>query len=456
MPLKNQGFNYIKLVLRDEFLALKELFIERKIFLIIVIAILLATILLLKPFPPRSVTLTTNKSTEYAYTRLAEAFRDSLEENGLKVDLIATAGTIENANLLENPNSDVNVALIQGGAISNEQSQKFYSLGSIAYEPVWIFCRKDLVKTPQEFKDLARLNLKVGLGPEGGGTLPLVKRLFEVNGIEIASRNNFRVSSYEADFEDLLKSKLDCTIEVMPYRDEKVQTLLRNPKITLLGIPDAKAYQMSVPYLEKLVLPAHSVDIAKSIPYKDISLIATTTTLAVKKDLNEDVQTLLLVTVRDCLQDFKSLFFASRGEFPKYMDPSIPMSPVARQFYNQGVPQIYSHLPFFLAGFTNRLWIFLLTAFALLYPLAKLNMKLRSINYEIKQSPYLEELLSIERKITASQLAKSDAEHLLQRLEKLNKQVISERIPIGMENSYFNLISSIELVRRKITSNSRD
>jgi hypothetical protein len=137
------------------------------------------------------------------------------------------------------------------------------------------------------------------------------------------------------------------------------------------------------------------------------------------------------------------------------MDPSIPISPVARKFYNQGVPQIFSHLPFFLAGFTNRLWIFLLTTFALLYPLAKLNMKLRSINYEIKQNPYLEELLSIERKIAASQLVKSDAEYLLHRLEKLNKQVISERIPIGMENSYFNLLSAIELVRNKISSKLR-
>jgi len=453
--LKNHGFNYIRLVLRDEFLALKELFIERKIFLILVIVILITIVIVLKPFPPRTVTITTNINSEYAYTRLAEYFKVRLEKNGLKVNLIATAGSVESAGLLENPKSDVNIALIQGGAISNEQSQKFYSLGSIAYEPVWIFCRKDLVKMPQEFKDLARLNLNVGLGPAGGGTFPLVKRLFDVNEIDIANRSNFRVSSYETDVDDLQKSKLDCAIEVMPYFDKKVQSLLRNPKIALIGATDAKAYQMSLPYIEKLVIPAHSIDIAKSIPEKDISLIATTTTLAVTKDLNEDVQTLILVSARDSLQDAKNLFFASRGEFPKYMDPSIPISPVARSFYNQGIPPLFNDLPFFLAAFINRLWVFMLTAFALIYPLAKLNMKLRFTNYEIKQQPYFEELLSIEKKIITSHLVKSDAQYLLQRLDRLNKKVISERIPIGMENSYFNLLSAIELVRNKILSNPK-
>lgn len=453
--MNNQGFDYIKLVMRDEFLALKELFIERKIFLIVIISILISIVVFLKPFPPLTVTLTTVNNSDYAYARFSEYLRDGLEKKGIKANLIVTAGSVENANLLESPKSDVNIALIQGGALSNEQSQKFYSLGSVMYEPVWIFCRKDLAKVPQELKDLARLNLTVGLGPAGGGTLPLVRRLFAVNEIDITNRSNFRVSSYEADVDDLLNSTLDCAIEVMPYFDKKVQSLLRNPKITLIDAPDAKAYQMSLSYIEDLVIPAHSIDIAKSIPNKDITLIATTATLAVKKDLNEDVQTLLLVSARDRSQETQNLFFASRGEFPKYMDPSIPLSPVARSFYNDGLPPLFSHLPFFLAGFINRLWIFMLTAFALLYPLAKLNMKLRSTNYAIKQQPYFEELLSIERKITNSHLDKSDVDNLLQQLDVLNQKVISERIPIGMETSYFSLLNAIELIRNKILANLR-
>jgi TRAP-type uncharacterized transport system substrate-binding protein len=453
--LSNQGFDYIKLVLRDEFLALKELFIERKIFLIVVIAILISILAFLKPFPPLSVTLTTVKDSDYAYARYAQYLRDELEQKGLKVNLVVTAGSVENANLLESPKSDVSITFIQGGALSHEQSKKFYSLGSVFYEPVWIFCRKDLVKLPKDLIDLARLNLQVGLGPAGGGTLPLIRRLFAVNDIDISNRSNFRVSSYEADADDLLNSKLDCAIEVMPYFDKKVQSLLRNPKISLIDAPDAKAYQMSLSYIEDLVIPAHSIDIAKSIPDKDITLIATTTTLAVKKDLNEDIQNLLLVSARNRSQESQNLFFSSRGEFPKYMDPAIPLSPVARSFYNDGLPALFSHLPFFLAGFINRLWVFMLTAFALLYPLAKLNMKLRSTNYVIKQQPYFEELLSIERKITTSHLDKSDADNLLQQLDMLNQKVISERIPIGMESSYFSLLGAIELVRNKISSNPR-
>jgi hypothetical protein len=82
-------------------------------------------------------------------------------------------------------------------------------------------------------------------------------------------------------------------------------------------------------------------------------------------------------------------------------------------------------------------------------------MKLRSTNYVIKQQPYFEELLSIERKITTSHLDKSDADNLLQQLDMLNQKVISERIPIGMESSYFSLLGAIELIRNKISSNPR-
>jgi len=448
--MNNQAFHYLKSILRDEFLAIKELFIERKLFLFAIATILLVIAIILKPFPPRSVSLATSNSLDNSYKAIADKFKSTLESHGVKANLIVSSGTVESANLLQDPKSAVDVALIQGGAISHEQAQQFYSLGSIGYEPIWIFCRKDLAKKPRELKDLARLNLNVGLGPEGGGTLPLVKRLFDANGIEISNQKNFRVSSYQADFDDLLSSKIDCAIEVSPYFDHTIQQLLRNPDITLLGIQDAKAYQMSLPYIEKLVLPAHSVDIANSIPEEDIPLIATTTTLAVSKDVNEDIQTLLLVTMRDVLLDTKHLFFAFRGEFPKYLDPAIPISPVARSFYNNGTPPLFNNLPFWLAGFLNRLWLFILTAFALLYPLAKLNMKLRSTNYDIKQHPHYEELLSIERKVTTDDISKTDIESLIEQLDSLNKKVIYERIPFGMENSYFIFLNAIHLVRYKI------
>jgi TRAP-type uncharacterized transport system substrate-binding protein len=242
--MNDQGLHYLKSVLRDEFLAIKELFIERKFFLIVLATILLTVVIVLKPFPPHTVTLTTGKSLDNTYKTISENFQRILEKNGVKANLIVTSGTVESADLLEDPKSDVDIALIQGGAISNEQSQKFYSLGSVSYEPVWIFCRKDLAKKPRELKDLARFNLKVGLGPKGGGTLPLLKRLFEANGIEISTLSNFRISSYEADFDDLINAKIDCAIQVSPYFDKKVQDLLRDPQIALMGIQDAKAYQM--------------------------------------------------------------------------------------------------------------------------------------------------------------------------------------------------------------------
>jgi TRAP-type uncharacterized transport system substrate-binding protein len=444
------GFDYFKLIVQDEYLALKETLFEGRWVLIFIAAIFVAVILLLKPFPPHTVTLTKSLITESAYNRMEQTFKDALEKNGMKTKLVGSTGPIDSANLLENPKDGVNVAFIQGGALSPEQASKFYSLGSIGYEAVWIFYRKDLPRIPQNLKDLIRLNLKIGLGPAEGGSSRMAKNLFQANGIDISTLKNFRNTPVDQEFDDLLNSKIDCVIRVAPYYDHLIQTILRNPKIALMGIEDAKAYQMSLHYLEKLVLPAHSVDIIQGIPEIDIPLIATTTTMAVSKDLNEDVQTLLLVTAHEKLLDSTNLFFAYRGEFPKYMDPSTPISPVARSYYSNGQPPFFNYLPFWLAGFINRLWVFILTGFALAYPLMKLNMKLRTTKYEIKRHPYYDELFALERKLTNSTLSKKEAIFALHQLDKINQRVLAERVPIGMEQSYFDFLNSIQLVKNKI------
>ena len=149
----------------EELRAIKEIALEQKFFACVFIAALVLVIYYLEPTPPKKIRVA-------GYTTLVEAIKEYFEKEGFEVESVASVGSIQNAELLAADNSNVDVAFIQGGAIDKELASKIQSLGSIAYEPVWIFYRKSLGKEISTLKELSKL--RVGVGPEKGGTRPLV------------------------------------------------------------------------------------------------------------------------------------------------------------------------------------------------------------------------------------------------------------------------------------------
>ena len=70
-------------------------------------------------------------------------YRESLARANVEVRVRQTAGSPENLALLRNPLSGVSVALVQGGTITAEDSSELESLGTVFYEPLWLFRRRE-------------------------------------------------------------------------------------------------------------------------------------------------------------------------------------------------------------------------------------------------------------------------------------------------------------------------
>lgn len=84
-----------------------------------------------------------------------------------------------------------------------------------------------------------------------------------------------------------------------PVADPVITRLLREPSVELFELTHAPAYDAQLPFVKVITLPAASIDIAKQIPPKDISLLATTTNLAVSKDMHPVLQVMLLVASKE-------------------------------------------------------------------------------------------------------------------------------------------------------------
>ena len=442
-------FDYLKLILMDEYLALKELVIEQSLAVAALLFIIITSIIYFKPFPPHSVTMAVGPPGKPSYV-MAQELTKVFEHDNITLKSKHSIGSVESIHLLEDPNSNVDIGLIVSGSTDQAHADKFYSLGSVAYSPVWIFYRKDLKNIPKDIQDLTRLQLKVGIGPEGGATVPLSKKIFALNGIDISKESNFRVAPYAQDIQDLMSGKIDCAIIVSTYFDRDIQKLLREPSIGLLGIANTKAYEMSVPYLKQVILPEGSVNLERNIPSKDIPLISTTLNIVVTKGLNPDIQLQLLTAAKEFLYTTEHLFFAKRGQFPAYVDTSIPISPVALDFYTKGPPVGFDYLPFWLAGFVNRSWVFFLSLIAVLYPIAKLNLQLRTIRFHVKQHRFFDELHHIEKRLNEAHLSEENKHTLLEDIQNMKYQVSIRRIPVGMEESHFNFINALYLIELRV------
>ena len=438
---------YLKIVVKHELIAIKEALIELKLIVLLFLLIFAGLIYYLKPFPEKSITISTAFKGGDWY-QFAESVAPTLERYGISLTVLASDGSIDNVEKLDDSNSMVTAGLTYGSTLSAEQISGIYSLGSVTYEPIWIFYHEKRTGKITDIKDLARF--KVGLGPPKSGSYALAEKLFAINGIPIKENEHFQAASIKSNLQLFLDEKLDVFIFVSSIVDLPVQKLIRTPGIKLFNFKNSAAYEKKFYFFDEVDIPAGSINILENFPPEKISLIATTSTLAVRRDMHPDLQLALLLAMKNTLQDSQLLFFAKRNQFPAYVDPSIPISPVARKFYNAGPPHALNYFPYWLAVFIDRFWLVLLTLFAVIYPLSKLNFHLRKFLYAVKERDHYEEILVMDRQVSCKTINAEQKVLFLKRLDEINMAVIRRGVPIGEEADYYLFVNATELLRNKL------
>ena len=268
--------------------------------------------------------------------------------------------------------------------------------------------------------------------------------------INISDNPNFKPDSMIANQAKLKSGELDALVFVSTVQDSITQDLLKSPNIAIFDFKNAPAFAKQFNSFVTLTLPADSININRQIPQKDVTLLATSTSLVVKRSMHPDLQLAILMSARDNSRSSPDLFFAGRGEFPAYLDASIPISPIAEHFYDYGPPHAMRYLPYWLAGLMDRAWLLFLTIFAIFYPLSKLNARFRKFRFTLKTIPHYKELLKIERKLQNEKLSALEKQQMLERLDAINTSVIRNEVPIGEESAYFFFLNAISLLKRKI------
>jgi len=417
----------------------------------LVVAFLGVTLVLairyINPAPPRHVVIATGDG-EGDYQAFANQYKEQMAENGVDLKLRATHGALENLELLLDPKSDVDVAFVQDGLLASDKAGNLVSLGSLYYEPLWIFY-SDKIELPGH-KDLTRLTQlkgkRLSIGEPGSGTSVLVQRLLKENDVTATNSKLNQMPWAEAE-ERLRQGTLDVAFLIAPPEDPMVARLIEDADLHLLSLDQAEAVTRRLPFLHHLVLPHGALDLPRNLPPTDLDLLAPTATLLAKDTIHPAVVNLMLQSASQIHGDPGIL--ERKGEFPAHMDYEVPISSEAAHYYKNGIPFWQRYVPFWLATIIERLALVAVPFFALVLPALKSIPRFISWRARNKILARYGELKFLETQVQMGQDHSRYAAHL-ETLQQIEDRVNRLKLPIDFAEHVYGLRQHIDFVRDRL------
>ena len=393
------------------------------------------------PPPPRTIVIATGQQ-DGAYYLFAERYRERLAAEGIDLQILETAGSIENLGLLEDENSGVDLAFIQGGVGTHSKSESLVSLASLYYEPIWMFYRGDEI-----IDRLTALSGKrISAAEEGSGTRAVASTLLEANQLDTAPDALLAVETRAA--EAMLKEgNLDAAFFVASPQSKLVQRLLREDNVHLMSFGRATAYTRTHHYLSQVTLPEGVIDLKANIPIQDTTLLAATANLVATENFHPALVSLLLQIASEVHGGGD--IFEKSGEFPNANNLEFPLDNDAAQYFEYGPPFLQRYLSFWTANLIDRLKIMLVPLVTLLIPLFKVMPP--AYRWRVRKKIYRWyrelKLLDIDNPELESD---ENLQHLLTRLEAIEDEVRQVSVPLSYADELYDLRLHIGLVRSKL------
>jgi TRAP transporter TAXI family solute receptor len=438
----------LKLIL----LSIRDLIASAGPIIFIVIGLLIAAYWWLQPQPPKHVTLATGP-TGSAYAQFGKRYAEALKHSGIEVELKPTSGSTENLQLLRTGGADV--AFVRGGSadpVADEEAG-LTSLGSLFYEPIWLFYRADsaqkIDRKSGTLTTLAQLRgLRVNIDLPGSGLPDIMERLLKANRLgpeDLLLSNLEQASAAEA----LQAGLLDAIVLSSAPQSPQVQRLLRSDDIKLMDFGQADAYSRRFPFLSAVTLPRGVVDLSKDLPPHDVALLAATTSLLSRDETHPALRQLFAQAAQSVHSG--AGWFNRARDFPNTRTSELPVSPEGDRAIN-GTPPIWQrYLPFWASNLVERMWLVLGGLLVLMLPLSRVIPPLYQFRVRRRVFRWYARLRDIEAKVDAKQ---GERNALLENLDHLDRVVNKVAVPLSYAEELYALRNNIYAVRKRVLAGS--
>ena len=399
--------------------------------------------------PPKTIIITSGDK-ESLYYGIAEKYARILARDGVKLNILPSAGAVENLRRLADPSFQADIGFVQAGLDLGVNSENLVSLGSVSYQPLLVFHR-----LPPAVIRLSQLaGKRLAVGREGSGTRLLAVKLLAMNGIEPGGSTEFLAWEGEAAAAALLKGEIDAAFFMADAASSgTMRSLLQAPGVGLVDFTQADGYIRRIGYLHKLTMPRGAMNFGKDIPARDITLIGPTVELVARKNLHPALSDLLLAAAMEI--HGRPALFQNRGEFPAALENELPISDDAKRYYKSGKTFLYRYLPFWLASLINRILVVFVPLVIILIPGLKSIPALFHWRMKLRINRWYRQLLQVEQD-ALRRLDAGERDPLGRRIDAIEAEVHKMKVPAAYGDQFYVLQTHISFVRGKLGRDRSD
>jgi TRAP-type uncharacterized transport system substrate-binding protein len=398
----------------------------------------------LLPPPPKVVVMSTGAS-DGAYHGFALRYREILARHGVTLKLVQSSGAVENLERLKKREGGVQLALVQGGIGDETTAPGIVTLGSLFYEPFWIFVRD----AGTDVGPGVLAGKRIAIGVPGSGTRAVALQAAVPAGLDKPPTVLVDLGGTAAA-DALTKGDVDAAFFIYAPEAPAIERLVRTPGIRLLSQPRAEAFVRRLPFMRIVTLPPGLLDLEANIPPTEIRLLATTAHLLAADDIHPAVVELMLDAARQV--HGKGGLLNGPGEFPAPFDLSFALSPDADRYYKGGRPALRRYLPFWAAVWIERTVFFVIPLLALAIPIFHYFPALWRWRARRNVYRWYGELKDIDR---AARRGEGDLRAHLARLDEIDNRLDRVWVPLGFANELYTLRMHLRMVQEMVQESVR-
>lgn len=396
---------------------------------------------LIDPAPPKKVVIAVSQQ-DGNYQAFANLYGVLLQQEGITLEIREAQGPLPSLAALRDPKAGVDMAFMPGGVATLAAGSDVVSLGSLYYEPLWIFYRGKA-----ELIHLSSLQgLRIAIGGANSSTQILAETLLQASGIQ-TSNTTLLTLGEDAAVSTLSEGKVDAIFLSGTATTPLIEEAARLPNVQLLNLNEAEAYARQYSYLHHLVIPAGALNLTAHLPAQATHVLAPTVALVAREDMHPALVYLVLKTIAHVHGGAGMLQHAH--EFPNDQASDFEISSQAAHFYQSGLPFLDRYLPFWAATFVNRVLIIVLPLLALAIPLSRVIPALYTWLIKSRIYKLYGELRFLDLQLRNAQLPVNFTQYAKE-LDAIENKVNNLRLPIAFTSHLYELRSHIELVRSRL------
>jgi hypothetical protein len=403
-----------------------------------ILALLIWQVLRLRP--PSSMRLATGPEGEHEY-RTAQIYQEYMAEQGVSVEIVPTAGSLETMALIQAGGADA--GFILNAANFEADDSGLVALAGVAHVPIWVFYRSEL-ETDGPLGELTDLRgLRVSLGEPASGTHALSRLLLTISQI---AEDEFTVIEEppRRSAEMLLSGQIDAMFLASGMNAESLLELLLAPDVEILNFRLAETYTRLIPFLHEVTLLEGALNVAALDPPEDKHLLTDANLLIAGEDLHPDLQLLLLQAAREAQTKVFDPF-PSDENFPSTNNLTLPVSETTQRFLEEGKTALQRYLPFWIASPLERFYLLVLPFLLLLYPLVRSTPSAYGFFMRRRVYVWYDRIREVEVQMEGYSIAELGAQ--IAELEALQQELTQTiKVSTGYLQAFYNLRLHIRLV----------